>query len=369
MSDSFLVGTRKGLLTYRKEQGRWCAGPIQFAGSKVPMLLSDARDGTRYVAVDEGHFGNKMHRSSDGETWEELPPPTYPAKPDDAPLVLCPMRKKEIPWSLEMIWSLETGGKDEPGVLWCGTIPGGLFKSADRGATWELMRSLWDHPGRTKWFGGGYDYPGIHSISVDPRDSKTITVGISCGGMWQSTDGGSSWQSIGQGMAAPYAPPEVAGDPGIQDAHRVVSCPAAPEVMWMQHHDGIYHSEDQGKNWTRIQTARPSDFGFAVAVHPHDPQTAWFAPAVRDEIRLPVDGKVVVSRTTDGGASFEVFGKGLPDDQACHLIYRHALEVDGSGRRLLMGSTTGSLWISEDAGESWTRITAELPPIFCVRWQ
>jgi hypothetical protein len=368
MSNAFLVGTRKGLLIYRKANGRWRPEPLQFPGVKVPMVLSDRRDGKLYASVDHGHFGAKMHRSENGVDWEELPPPAYPERPADVEPTLCPMRKKEIPWSLELIWSLESGGRDEPGVLWCGTIPGGLFKSSTSGESWDLVRSLWDRPERAKWFGGGYDYPGIHSICVDPLDARRLTIGVSCGGVWQSQDGGVSWELVGNGMAADYMPPEMGNDPGIQDVHRLVSCPAAPDVFWNQHHSTIYRSTDGAQNFTELVNAIPSRFGFVVAAHPTDPLTAWFVPATKDEMRIPVDGKVVVSRTTDGGASFEAFGAGLPSENATHLIYRHCLEVDDSGRTLVMGSTTGSLWISEDGGESWERLTAELAPIYCVRW-
>ena len=368
MSNAFLVGTRKGLIIYRKTNGNWKPEPLLFAGVKVPMALPDPRDGTLYAAVDHGHFGTKMHRSSNGMDWEELPPPAYPERPADVEPTLCPVRQKEIPWSLEMIWSLETGGANEAGVLWCGTLPGGLFKSNNRGENWELVRSLWDVPERASWAGGGYDYPGIHSICVDPRDASKITVAVSTGGIWQTADGARSWQLVGAGMKADYMPPELVNDPGSQDVHRLVACPVAPDVFWNQHHCSIYRSTDGAQNFTELTNAIPSRFGFAVAAHPTDPLTAWFVPAIKDEMRLPVDGKVVVSRTTDGGETFDVFGTGLPSENASHLVYRHCLEVDSSGRLLVMGSTTGSLWISEDAGESWTRLTAELAPIYCVRW-
>lgn len=133
MSNAFLVGTRKGLIIYRKTNGKWKPEPLLFVGVKVPMALPDPRDGTMYAAVDHGHFGTKMHRSGNGIDWEELPPPVYPPRPEDVEPTLCPVRKKEIPWSLEMIWALEPGGVDEAGLLWCGTLPGGLFKSTNRG--------------------------------------------------------------------------------------------------------------------------------------------------------------------------------------------------------------------------------------------
>lgn len=369
MSIELHVGTRKGLFSFRKESGTWRMSGPEFLGVQVPMLLPDPRTGALFVAVEHGHFGIKLHRRQhDAEAWEELAAPTYPAKPEDVPDVVCPMRQKPIPWSLEKIWSLEAGGPDQPGLLWCGTIPGGLFVSRDNGASWELVRSLWDRPERAKWFGGGYDYPGIHSVCVDPRDTARVTVAVSCGGVWHTDDTGQTWSRRADGMAAAYMPPEMASDPDIQDPHRMAQCLGAPDHLWVQHHCGIFRSTDAGRNWSPVLNAKPSDFGFAVAVHPRDPLTAWFAPAVKDECRVPVDGTLVVSRTRDGGASFEVLSKGLPEQPSYDLVYRHGLEVDSTGSRLAMGSTSGGLWVSEDSGESWKEIEARLPPVYCLRF-
>ena len=136
----------------------------------------------------------------------------------------------------------------------------------------------------------------------------------------------------------------------------------------MQHHNGVFRSTDAARSWQEVTTIRPSKFGFAVVVHPRDPETAWFVPAVKDECRVPVDGRLVVARTRDGARSFDVLSEGLPQSHAYDLIYRHALAVDKTGVRLAMGSTTGHLWLSENAGESWTLVASHLPPINCVRF-
>jgi photosystem II stability/assembly factor-like uncharacterized protein len=161
-------------------------------------------------------------------------------------------------------------------------------------------------------------------------------------------------------------PPELAGVKESQDPHRVVRCAAAPDVMWMQHHCGIFRSTDAGAHWTQLKSPF-DDFGFAVAAHPREPGTAWFVPAIKDEMRLPRDGALSVTRTTDGGQTWQCFREGLPQRDAFDLIYRHGLDVDETGERLAMGSTTGSLWASDDAGESWTLVNAHLPPIYVVR--
>jgi hypothetical protein len=322
----------------------------------VSAVLSDPRDGMLYAALNLGHFGVKLHRSPDrGATWTEVAVPALPAGDGDA----------DKQPAVSMIWTLVPAGPAEAGALWAGTIPGALFKSADRGDSWTLNEPLWTQPGREEWFGGGYDKPGIHSILLDPRDSKAMTVGVSCGGVWKSQDGGASW-SVGRGLFAAYMPPEMAEQPEIQDPHRIAQCAAKPERLWVQHHNGMFISDDGGRNFRTIEPPQPSAFGFAVAAHPAKPDTAWFVPAVKDECRVPVDGKLVVLRSDDGGASFTAFDRGLPSSLSYDLVYRHALDVDRDGRRLAMGSTTGNFWLSEDGGESWIALSANLPPIAAV---
>jgi hypothetical protein len=365
VSDRFLVATRKGLFDFRRvaagTRGRWELERVSFLGQPVTVALPDPRDGTIYVALTLGHFGAKLHRSSDGGAgFEEIAAPRYPEKPKES--------DDPTPWSLQQVWSLEAGGAGEPGVLWAGTIPGGLFRSADRGESWSLAASLWERPDRREWSGGGYDHPGIHSICVDPRDSGRLAVGVSIGGVWTSRDGGGTFEPRSKGMFAAYVPSDLRESPNLQDPHRLVQCPASPDVFWVQHHNGVFRSRDGAASWVEIERRPPSVFGFAAAVHPHDPDTAWFAPAVKDECRVPVGGQVVVARTRDGGASFEVLREGLPQRHAYDLVYRHGLAVDETGDRLAMGSTTGSLWVSEDQGGHWTQLSAQLPPVDAVRF-
>lgn len=364
-----LVGTRKGLFTIRKEaRGRWKVAAASFVGDPVPMLLTDPRDGTWYAALDHGHFGTKLHRSENrGATWTEIAAPAYPPQPEDLPAPDKGGDQQPVPWVLKLVWELEPGGADQPGVLWCGTIPGGLFRSTDRGESWQLNRPLWDMPARNQWFGGGADQPGIHSVSVHPEDSRRVLLGVSCGGAWETRDGGETWSNCSSGMFADFMPPERRFDPNIQDPHRVVRCAAAPDHLWTQHHNGVFKTIDGGANWAEVKVP-PSSFGFGVAVHPRDPNTAWFVPAVKDEHRVPVDGKLVVARTRDGGDSFEVLREGLPQEHAYDLVFRHALDIDGTGDQLAFGSTTGSLWVTENQGDAWTQVSAHLPPIYVVRF-
>jgi hypothetical protein len=191
-------------------------------------------------------------------------------------------------------------------------------------------------------------------------------VGISCGGVWATDDGCETWSPRTKGMRATFMPPERAEEPQIQDPHRLARCAAQPDVLWCQHHCGAWRSTDAGRSWTELKIP-PSSFGFAVAAHPKNPDVAWFVPAQSDERRVPIDARVVVARTRDGGRTFDVISSGLPSP-AFDLIYRHALDVDSTGDRLAMGSTTGSLWTSEDGGGSFKLVSAHLPPIFAVRF-
>jgi hypothetical protein len=358
MADRLLVGTRKGLFQLSRRNEGWDVDDAQFLGDPVSAVL--AVNGAAYAALDLGHFGAKLWRRDTSGTWSEVGVPLYPPKPEDA-------ADDPHPWSLVKIWSIEPSGAN--GRLWAGTMPGGLFHSDDEGATWTLVEALWRMPDRKKWAGvAGGEQPGLSSVLIHPRNPADIRVGVSTGGVWASTDGGASWRLINKGLYAEYMPPALREDPISQDVHQLARCAARPEVMWCQHHNGVFRSEDAGETWRDLTAIRPAKFGFAVAAHPRDPDTAWFVPAVKDEKRIPVDGKLVVARTRDGGRSFEVLTKGLPQRHAYDLVWRHALAVDESGDRLAFGSTSGGLWISEDGGDSWSMPDVRLPPIAAVRF-
>lgn len=354
--DRAWIATRKGLFEIRRRgTGGWQIARTSFLGEPVSMLLPPDERGRMLAALNLGHFGVKLHASDDaGETWREVSTPAYPPQPADA---------AGPAWKLVQVWSLEAAH----GTVWAGTLPGGLFRSADFGASWQLVEPLWNRPERPEWFGGGYDVPGIHSICPHPQRADEVLLAVSCGGVWMSGDDGMDWQLHTSGMRAAYMPPDQAENGNVQDPHRVVRCTARPEVLWCQHHNGIWRSGDNAASWQEVK-APLSSFGFAVAVHPDDPDTAWFVPAVADEKRVPVDAALAVNRTTDGGASFQTLRSGLPQEQAYDLVYRHGLAVAPDGRTLLIGSTTGGAWTSGDAGESWAALPARLPPIHAVRF-
>ena len=363
------VGTRKGLFVVRGGAGKWRIGEPHFAGDPVTQLLVDPRDGAWYAALRLGHFGVKLRKSLDGGvSWQEIAAPAFPPKPTDGP-----WKDDATPWNVDLIWALESAPADtsssSPSAsrLWAGCLPAGLFTSADGGASWQLMESLWQRPERKEWVGGGYDHAGIHSILIDPRDDRHLTVAISCGGVWQSRDAGESWVTTSDGLQADYMPPERRSDPNVQDPHRIAQCAAEPDVLWMQHHCGLYRSGDGGLNWEVIAAPAPSAFGFGLAAHPRDPLRAWVVPAHSDARRMPIDGRMVVNETRDGGASFVSHAEGLPQQDAYQLVYRHALAISSDGQTLAMGSTTGGLWVSEEAGLSWNCVSKDLPPIAVVQ--
>ena len=370
MTLKVLAATRKGLFTLERtgpKAAPWKIAHVDFLADNVSIVLHDKRTGHVHAALDHGHFGVKMHRAeAPGAPWQEMPAPAYPPKPDD-----CQdkdMWGNVLPWSLVRVWALETGGASEPGVIWCGTIPGALFRSPDNGASWDIVDTLWRLPARAEWMGGGADLPGINAICVDPRDAKTLRISVSTGGVWMTQDGGATWTNDNTGMWQDHAPEEHKFNPNGQDAHRLVQSPSSPDRLWVQHHNGIFRSDDGGKVWHECLDVKPSSFGFAVAVHPTDGDTAWFVPGIKDEQRIPVDGRFVVTRTRDGGRSFETLNKGLPSEPAYDLVYRHGLDVSGSGNDLVVGSTTGGLWVSNDQGDTWSAAAARLPPVYAVRW-
>ena len=361
---SLLVATRKGLFEIQGESTRWTIVPPHFAGDPVSQVLVDPRDGVWYAALRLGHFGVKLRKSHDqGASWTEITSPAFPLKPETGPMADDPM-----PWSVDMIWSLAAGGPAEPGVLWAGCMPAGLFKSEDGGQSWALNRALWDDPRRMGLMGGGKDFPGLDTLLVGPCDPRHLTLALSCGGVWQTHDGGATWASTTQGMKAEYMPPELVDDPNTQDPHRLVHCAAEPDALWVQHHGGIYRSTNGGQQWMSVPSPEPSGFGFAVACDPARPERAWFVPAQADTHRFAVNGQMVVTRTDDGGRTFQAFGAGLPARHAYHLVYRHGLDVSADGRTLAMASTTGGLWISTDAGEHWHNVSHDLPPVAALGW-
>jgi len=359
--NTLIVATRKALLLYRRTDLGWTLERECFPGVPCSYAYCDPRNQTLWAALDHGHWGQKLHRSRDrGATWEEIPAPKYP---DGAQVLVEGGDNK--PATLEYIWVMAPGGADEPERLYMGTNPGGLFASDDGGDTWSLVLGLWDHESRDKWFGGGRDTPGIHSILVDPRDSARIQIGISCGGVFESRDHGATWRAQNAGVRCDFLP-----DPTAtvgHDPHFVAASRADPDALWQQNHCGIFRSRDGGETWE--DCAPPGSvpyFGFPVAVSDTDANIAWVVPAVSDEQRMAVGGRLRVCRTVDGGRTWRDQREGLPQARCYDLVFRHALDL--AGDVLAMGSTSGNLWVSHDGGEHWQALEHHLAPIYSVRF-
>jgi len=351
-----LLGTRKGLVVYKHTPSGWRFDRDYFLGIPVSLAAMDPRHDAWWALLDHGHWGCKLHRSANaGETWEALDAPKYP--PGE-------IVKENVPATLKYLWAFAAGGSAQNGRLYLGTEPGGLFTSDDNGHTWDLNRGLWDRPERQeRWFGGGRDQPGIHSIVVDPKDPDHLYVGISCAGVYESRDGGASWTPRNRGLRAEYLPEPMA-EVG-HDPHRIIACPDDPLKMWQQNHCGIYHSVDGGANWTEVsEQDGPAKFGFAIAVDSNDGNVAWVVPALKDEYRVPVNHALCVCRTEDGGKRWQQFSKGLPQSACYDLVYRHALAVHGD--TLAFGTTTGNFYLSDDRGEGWRCLNTHLPPVYSV---
>ncbi len=356
MSDRLILGTRKGLFILEPSNGSWNVARTAFVGAPVSYADVDPRNGTIWACLDYGHWGTKLHRSTDGgENWEELEPPRYPEGSE---------LSEGTPATVLYLWSMAAGGADQPKRMYIGTEPGGLFQTDDGGTTFSLVEGLWNHPSRPKWMGGGRDNAGIHSIMVDPRDSSRMLVAVSCAGVFETTDGGASWNARNRGMSSEFLP-----DPNAEvghDPHLVVASPGNPDVLWQQNHVGIFRSADGAGSWTKIsEEGGPAHFGFAIAAD-DDPNVAWVVPAKADMARVAVDGAICVSRTDDGGKSWTTFRNGLPQQNSYDIVFRHALDAkDGN---VAFGSTTGNVFASADRGESWQCVSNYLPPVYSVRF-
>jgi photosystem II stability/assembly factor-like uncharacterized protein len=393
MSDIILLGTRKGTVIFDRMNANWRPRPIAHAGIPVCYAARDSRDGTLWVSLDHGHWGPKLSRSRDGgATWEDVMSVKYPEgarhivsylpTPDFDPE--SPAAHPEYTDAIVYkIWNITFGNADQPGRLYAGTIPGGLFVSDDGGDSWELNRPLWNHESRggdlfagdatseKRWSGtpASIDYgvfePGIHSIIVDPRDPDHIHVAVSCAGVLETTDGGQTWEGRNRGMLMDYLPnPEA--DWG-HDPHFVTSCPGQQDHLWQQNHCGVFYSADGARHWQKVSMPDASvHFGFPVAVDANDGRTAWVIPARADSERMAIDGGLCVARTTDGGQSWQSFRDGLPQDDAYDIVLRHSLDI--SGDCLCFGSTTGNVYLSEDRGETWQCLGNNLPPVYSVRF-
>ncbi|WP_415953024.1 WD40/YVTN/BNR-like repeat-containing protein [Streptomyces sp. KLOTTS4A1] len=355
MADVLLtVGTRKGLFIGRRRAGSWEFDGPHFNAQAIYSIAIDTRRETPRLLVggDSAHWGPSVFHSDDlGGSWTE------PAKP----AVKFP---KDTDASLERVWQLHPSAS-EPDVVWAGTEPAALFRSEDRGESFELVRPLWEHPTRSKWVPGGGG-EGLHTILTDVRDPGSITVAVSTAGVFRTQDGGQSWAPANRGVSAVFLPDP---DPEFgQCVHKVTRDAADPDRMYLQNHWGVFRSDDAGTNWVDIGSSLPSDFGFAAAAHPHRGDTAYIFPINADADRVPAERRCRVYRTTDAGASWEPLSAGLPEGDHYGTVLRDALctdDLDPAG--VYFGNRNGEVFASADDGDTWQQLASHLPDVLCVR--
>ena len=353
-----ILGTRKGILKIKFNQNKILDFNESFGGSAFSYAFQDSRNFNLWACADHGHWGQKLYVQKNGTTeWIEKATPKYP--------------EGEVlnigkPAVLKYLWVMSEGAKSTPNHLYIGTEPGGLFESKDGGESFELVKGLWSHPSRlTDWSGGGRDNPGIHSIIVDEKNPLKISVGLSCAGFFRTLDGGKNWVPLNKGVTADFLPnknPEVG-----QDVHFVAASPSNKNVLWQQNHCGIFRSINDGESWTKIsQENGPADFGFSITLDENDEKIAYVLPLKADQNRVPVKNAMCVSKTKDGGKTWAELRNGLPQKNCYDMVLRHAMDIQKN--TLVMGTTTGNLYASIDAGENWVLLSSHLPPIYSVRF-
>ncbi|GAA3694874.1 sialidase family protein [Nonomuraea antimicrobica] len=355
MSDAVLaIGTRKGLFLARSTGGGgFEVEPVRFSTVAVHSVAIDTRGTTpRLLAgIEYGHFGPSVMYSDDlGKSWQEAerPPIAFPEKTGA---------------TLSRVWQLALS-PSEPDVVWAGVEPAALFRSEDRGATYRLVEGLWEHPHRERWEPGGGGLC-LHTIVNHPADPDVLAVAVSAAGFYRTTDGGMSWEAANKNIRAPFLPEGQQYPEFGQCVHKVSMHPSRPERLYLQHHFGVYRSDDFGGSWRDIGSALPSDFGFPIAVHPSRPDTVYVLPLTADIDRTPVGHRYQVYRSDDAGGSWQPSSAGLPEGPVHAAVLRDAMTASEAG--VFFGTRDGEVYGSRDDGEKWSLVGRHLPDVLTVR--
>ena len=351
-----LLGTTKGafLARSKSDRKRWeIAGPY-FHGQAVYSLAYDSRNGRHRLWASTGSplWGTYLRSSDDfGKTW---------TNPLEANIRFPP----ESGLALKNIWRISLGPEEAPDQLNCGVEPAALFESQDAGESWSLVRGLFDHPHRPRWMPGQGGLC-LHTILQHPTDPGRMHVGISAGGVYRTDDHGRTWQARNRGIRVTFMPerfPEFG-----QCVHKIVRHPDRPDRLFLQNHWGLYRSDDGADTWSDIAHGLPSDFGFAMATHPHDPDCVYIVPMESDEFRCSPEARLRVYRTQDAGASWEPLTRGLPQQGAYETVLRDGMVTDALDPvGIYFGTRSGKLYASRDAGKTWKELLNGLPQIVCV---
>ena len=351
-----LVGTTKGAFILRSnaQRSRWEVGGPYFHGHNVYAMAYDGRAGQHRIWASTQSYWGTILRSSDdfGKSW---------TNPQQAPVRF----PQDTGLSLKNIWQIALGRPEEPDVLYCGVEPAALFKSCDSGETWCFVRGLFDHPHRPRWMPGNGGL-ALHTIVLDPGNPQRMYIAISSGGVYRTDDGGATWTAQNRGVRAMFMPdkyPEFG-----QCVHKIAMHPSRPERLFLQNHWGLYRSDNSGENWIDIANGVPSDFGFAMIMHPRNPDCVYIVPVESDQFRCACDGRLRVYRTRNAGASWEPLVRGLPQKGAYETILRDAMTADCFDPvGIYFGTRSGQLFASRDEGRNWEKILEGLPSVVCVR--
>ena len=382
-----LVGTRKGafILTSDGKRDKWEVSGPHFAGWELYHLKGSPVDPNRiYASQTSGWFGQIIQRSDDGgKTW--LQPGTPPGEtktPEGMPkgesnkfaydAVAAPLTTHQWydgtqhPWEFKRVWHLEPSLTD-PDTVYAGVEDAAIFRSTDGGQNWKELPGLRGHGTGPKWQPGAGGMC-LHTLILDPSNAKRMYIAISAAGAFRSDDGGASWKPINRGLRSQYIPDQDA-EVG-HCVHHIAMHPKRPEVLFMQKHWDVMRSDDAGDNWKEVSGNLPTDFGFVVDIHAHEPETVYVVPITSDSLHYPPDGKLRVFRSRSGGNEWEPLSKGLPQKDCYVNVLRDAMAVDSLDKcGVYFGTTGGQVYASADAGDSWNPIVRDLPAVLSVEVQ
>jgi photosystem II stability/assembly factor-like uncharacterized protein len=362
-----LVGTRKGafVLTSDGKRKRWSVSGPHFAGWEVYHVAGSPVDPDRlYASQSSGWFGQLIQRSDDGgATWA---PVGNNFAYDGVPGTHQWYDGTAHPWEFKRVWHLEPSLTD-PDTVYAGVEDAALFRSSDGGQNWEELSGLRKHGSGARWQPGAGGMC-LHTIILDPSNSDRIYIAISAAGAFRTDDGGRSWQPINQGLTSQYIPDPTA-DVG-HCVHKIAMHPSRPDVLFMQKHWDVMRSDNAGELWREVSGNLPTDFGFAIDVHAHEPETVYVVPIKSDSEHYPLDGKLQVYRSKSGGGEWEALTKGLPQENCFVNVLRDAMAVDSfDSCGVYFGTTGGQVYASADAGDSWEPIVRDLPAVLSVEVQ
>jgi len=362
-----LVGTRKGafILTSDGKREQWKIDGPHFAGWEMYHLKGCPVAPNRlYASQSSGWFGQMIQRSDDGgQSWETV---GNCFAYDGIPGTHQWYDGTQHPWEFKRVWHLEPSLTD-PDTVYAGVEDAALFRSTDAGQTWTELSGLRDHETGPRWQPGAGGMC-LHTILLDPSDPKRIFVAISAAGAFRTDDGGVTWKPINQGLRSEYIP-----DPKAEVGHcvhRLAMHPSRPNVLFMQKHWDVMRSNDAGESWHEVSGNLPSDFGFPIDVHAHEPETIYVVPIKSDAEHFPPEGKLRVYRSRTGGNEWEALTNGLPQSDCYVNVLRDAMAVDTlDSCGIYFGTTGGQVYASSDSGDSWNAIVRDLPAVLSVEVQ